>query len=435
MINVSDPGLYQSALGELASFKRSLGRENRGRFVQLFLALKFYQNEIPSMISNQYISTEVLQAMIDDLYAKASRPLNDCVLMLFEGRYLARTGLVGLGNATTQNTWRNNFNLQKGVGCYAPLADLASQTFLDQDRHECRYLVSGEQGVLRGGTCQLSLRGATYRSEEHRKWLKIEPGGSGYAVIDLLNMSNFRPYVAPNGTRIPIVPLLSALYYDCLPGLPISGHTEIDLADFASAFHFSSDELTSYFDDSETNRFNRALLEAYPNMTYTRIAGVRPRAITRVGVRHTGARRERAIPPPVLTGTAAPPPGANTGWEAEQYAAALMRSSGWTVYDVSRQRLGYDLLVQRGRQTRYVDVKSSLGLCSPTLTSREWQQAKAHGGLYVLAIIENFNPAGENVIFWVSNPHTTCATREFTTVQHAISRTAWVAAVVPMTEI
>ncbi len=52
--------------------------------------------------------------------------------------------------------------------------------------------------------------------------------------------------------------------------------------------------------------------------------------------------------------------------------------AGWTVHNVSRQQLGYDLYAQRGTQVRYIDVKSSLGYCTPSMTSREWQQAQFH---------------------------------------------------------
>jgi hypothetical protein len=51
MIDVNDPILFQASCNELANFRRQAGRSLRGRFVQLFLALKFYQDEIPSMYS------------------------------------------------------------------------------------------------------------------------------------------------------------------------------------------------------------------------------------------------------------------------------------------------------------------------------------------------------------------------------------------------
>src|SRR5262249_34715353 len=159
-----------------------------GRFVQLFLALKFYQNALPSMFSNQFVSSEVFQTLLDDLYAKGSRPANDCVLMVFENSYHARTGLTSPGNTTAQNTWRNNFHLQKGVWCHAPRHDLAGQTFLAQPRSACHHLAQATAGVFAGSTCQLCPSGARYRNEEHRKWLRIDPGGNGIAVVDLLNI-------------------------------------------------------------------------------------------------------------------------------------------------------------------------------------------------------------------------------------------------------
>src|SRR5580704_6436724 len=117
MITASDKPLYLEALRALSRHKATIGSDFKGRFAQIFLALKFYQNEIPSMYSNTLVSTDVLQTLLDDLYAKTSRPANEACLMLSDGRYLARTGLVGPGNRTSQNTWRNNFNLQKGIGC------------------------------------------------------------------------------------------------------------------------------------------------------------------------------------------------------------------------------------------------------------------------------------------------------------------------------
>jgi hypothetical protein len=439
LIDVTNAALYRAALLELQAFKNSLGRQYRGRFVQLFLAMKFHQNELPSMFSGQFVSTEVLQTLIDDLYAKASRPANHCVLMLFENRYHARTGLISPGNNTAQNTWRNNFNLQKGVGCFAPPQDLASQTFLDESRAACRYLQPQRPGVLTGATCQLCLTGARYRNEDHRKWLRIEPNGGGYAVVDLLNTRNFVPYVVPGGVRIPIVPAMAALYHDALPGLVTATRTQVDVPDFASDFNFSAAELATYFDDSTANQYNRSLLTAFPGATYTAIgagpAPVAPRAPARARPPRAARGGAGIIPQPVLTGTPVPPPGVNTGWDAEQYVASALRAAGWTVYDVSRQHLGYDLLAQLGRQTRYVDVKSSLGHCTPVFTSREWQQAQAHGPSYVLAVIENFNPMAQNAVYWIPDPAGACIARQATVIQYSVSRTAWQAATVALNSI
>lgn len=120
MIPIANQALFATALAGLSAHKRDIGRAFKGRFIQIFLGLKFFQNSLPSMYSGSFVATEVLQGLLDDLYAKASRAPNICVLSLFEGSYLARTGLQAPGNHSAQNTWRNNLNLQKGVGCYAP---------------------------------------------------------------------------------------------------------------------------------------------------------------------------------------------------------------------------------------------------------------------------------------------------------------------------
>jgi hypothetical protein len=435
VIDVSDPALYRAALRALRQFRGESGREFRGRFIQVFLGMKFYQNQLPSMFSNQFVPTEILQTLLDDLYAKASRPLDDCVLMIFEQAYLARTGVTGRGNTTAQNTWRNNFNLQKGVGCYAPPQDLASNTFLDQSRRECRYLRPVSDGVLAGASCSLCVRGARYRNEDHRKWLRIDPRGGGYAVVDMMNTRNFGPYVAPHNMRIPILPLIIALYHDALPGLVSATRREVDLADFAADFNFSTSELQAYFDQSSTNIHNQGLQRDFPETTYTQSdehpePPVRARRATRGRV-----RAERPAVEPVLSGSSVPPPAINSGWESEQYVAAALREAGWVVHDVSRQQLGYDLLAKRGRETRYIDAKSSVGFCTPTLTTREWQQATSHGRLYVLAIVEHFNPTAPATIFWVPDPVNTCTARESMTVQHSIARSSWTFAVVALAEI
>ncbi len=425
MISVADPVLYKVALRELRAHKRLVGRTHRGRFIQVFLGLKFYQNELPSIFSGQYVSTEVLQTLLDDLYAKSSRRADDCVLVLFDGTYHARTGLVAPGHAGPQNTWRNNFNLQKGVGCYAPIGDLQSPAFLQQERADCRHLAPIRNGALAGAACRLCPRGARYRNESHPKWLKIEPAGNGYAVVDVMNVGNFVGYVAPGNRRVPILPLIVALYHDATPGLVTATRQSLDLADFVSDFNFSGGEFAAYFDDARDNPHNLAILRADTSVTYVSPAAAQPARLPRVGRRPRRRHPPAPIPEPVLTGTPVPPPAANTGWEAEQCVAAVLRDAGWHVYDLTRQRIGYDLMATRGRETRYVDVKSSLSYCSPSLTAREWQQAKSHGLRYVLAVLENFNPLGQNVVYWVPGPTRTCLCRAATSVAYCLARSSW----------
>jgi hypothetical protein len=98
MIPTDDPILFKIALDCLKSHKREVGPGFKGRFIQIFLGLKFFQNNLPSMYSGSFVTTEVLQSLLDDLYAKVSRSPNDGVLSLFEANYLARTGIIAPGN-------------------------------------------------------------------------------------------------------------------------------------------------------------------------------------------------------------------------------------------------------------------------------------------------------------------------------------------------
>lgn len=426
MLNVTDSGLYQIALEQLARYAADFGRSYKGRFVQIFLGLKFHQNNLPSMFSGAFVSTEVLQTMLDDVYAKSSRDLNNCVLSLFENNYLARTGLVGPGNNWAQNTWRNNLNLQKGIGCYAQPNDLASNTFLDQQRTECRYLEFAEAGKLAGSTCSLCGTGAKYRGENHRKWLRIGQGGNGYAVVDLYNTNNFEPYVCPGGARIPALPLIQALYHDALPSLLTGTRTVVDLSCFKDDFNFTNEEFVSYFDDDPLNKYNAAMLSAPSAATYDRVESTTPPPMPQSA--STGAR-QFTMPINIPTsGDEVPPPAFNSGWNAEQYVIDVLRANEWEVHDVSRQQVGFDLLAKKGRATRYFEVKSSLGTCTPCLTAREWQQAHTHADRYVLAIIENFKNDNSNTVYWVKDPANNCTAREHQSASHNIPRSSWTAA-------
>jgi len=435
LLPTHDPGLFRLSLAQLIDYKTGVGRAQSGRFVQLFLGLKFYQNTIPSMFSGNFVSTEVLQTILDNLYARQSLPATECVLMLFEDSYLARTGLVGPGNSSPQNTWRNNFNLQKGIGCYASPTELSSPTFLAQSRALCPHLVSGTGGGLSHGRCALCPTGATYRREDHPKWLRIDPGGGGYAVADMMNVTNFTGLIAPGGNRIPVMPLIIALYHDALPSTLAVRPTGVDIPDFMTDFSLSAQEFSAYFDDAPSNPNNRTVLAAIGSASPP--PPILPTTPTPpFPTPTTGA----PIPPtrlmvPILSSTPVPPPAVLSGWPAEEYAREALVTAHWTVYNVSRQQVGYDLLAQKGRRTVYVEVKSSLGYCTPRFTEREWQMAAHHGQDYVLAVVENYNPSGTNGIFWIPNPAATLTANPSLVRQFSVSRTAWQASAVPISRI
>lgn len=426
MVDVRNAPLYELALRQLKAHKKEVGRSFKGRLVLFFLGMKFHQNSLPSMFSGSFISSEVLQSLLDDLYAKSSRPPQSSVLIAFEGNYLPRTGIRRPGYKDASNTWRNHFHLQKGVGCYAPKGDLASQTFLDQPRVECRYLKPKAKGTLNGARCSLCTTGQ-YRHESHRKWLQIDPSQNGFAVVDLQNIANFLPYIAPAGLRIPFWPFAVAVYHDADPGLVIGTRSVITPAEFISDFNLSVQEFEAYFDADASNAQNAAMLKG----SAIKGGAVAPRSLLKATSKGT-----RAVPnQPVLFATQVAPPQVNTGWDAEYYVAAALERAGWSAHVVSRQSLGYDVFAQKGRVKRYVEVKSSLGSCTPTLTSREWQQAAVHAGNYVLAVVENFSPSASNTVYWIPDPANRCVATTQHSVSHALARGVWTTATVPLDQL
>lgn len=425
MIPITNPALFQVSLQQLNKYKRSVGQVFKGRFIQLFLGLKFYQNQIPSIHSGRFMASEVLQLLLDDLYSKSSQPLHAAVLMMFEGTYLARTGIKVAGHAYAQNTWRNNFNFQKGICCYAPPGILAGAAFLNQPRDQCQYLLRAQPNQFSGATCSL-CGGGTYRHEQQRKWLRIDPSGTGYAAIDSSDIHNFLSYVAPQGRRIPVLPLIVALYHDAGMGLILAHRQSVDIQDFESDFNLSHAEFVAYFDDSPLNPFNQVVLNAGGNFGYTLAANIQvnipPQPLIPV-VGGPGAGPQ--LPAPILTGTAVQPPQQNNGWDAQRCAIEALVADGWTVHDVSRQRLGCDLLAKKGHRTIFVEVKSSLATCAPSLTDREWQQAQKHASDYILAVIENFDPLSANTVFWIRNPAASCKANAVSALSYVIARSVW----------
>jgi hypothetical protein len=249
--------------------------------------------------------------------------------------------------------------------------------------------------------------------------------------------ANFAPWVAPAGNRVPILPLIVALYHDADPALSHGSRAAtVDVSDFAIDFNFSPAEFDVYFDQDPANPHNATLLGGGWGLTYTQFttAALSPPAVPagRPIPPRRGPRRgaARPIPAPVLTPTTVAPPLATAWWDAEQLVSDQLTSDGWTVYHVSRQQLGYDLLAEIGARTVFVEVKSSSGYCTPVLTAREWQQAKALGDRYILAILENFDPTGQNNIYWIPDPATSCIANLRTTINYAIPRASWTRATV-----
>src|SRR5438105_1421301 len=83
-------------------------------------------NQIPTVGAANSIPASDIEAFLDSMYTKMHRPSPFVVLTApFGGStsptapYSTRSGVTAPGHRYPTNTWRNNFNIQKGIGCPA----------------------------------------------------------------------------------------------------------------------------------------------------------------------------------------------------------------------------------------------------------------------------------------------------------------------------
>jgi Protein NO VEIN, C-terminal len=90
--------------------------------------------------------------------------------------------------------------------------------------------------------------------------------------------------------------------------------------------------------------------------------------------------------------------GQGSGLDAAQRRAVELRAvavvsnkfedGGWSVEDVSAQKLGYDLHIERGQEERHVEVKGTVGSgTSVLLTANEVRHSRSHPAHTVLAVV------------------------------------------------
>lgn len=423
MVRINHAKLYERSLAALYDYT---GHRYFGRLVQIFLAAKYYGDQIPVAGRAVGLSTSVFQRLLDDFYEKPSRAPGRTIVSIFSNNHLPRTGGKE-SDASPANNWRNNVNIQKGYGCFAPKEEFAEKSFLKSSRAACPHLRPISSGHLTGATCSL-VQGAAgqYRKEDHPKALRVDPGTREIFIYDPTDMEFYAPILlGPHGRKLPVGPLLVALYYDS----PLAGgRQEIDIRDFATDFRFSQSELETYFTDDVTIDVHSTIASDYPGMfSWSPFANVASAASygslgSHSGTR-TGVKKRRAAPPPGYVGAVSPPAGGHW-WHAEQAVKQLLEENGWAVADHSRLGLGYDLLATNGSHKRYVEVKSSVGTCSPALTDNELAEAKKLKAEYVLAVVENFDPNGPVTVLWVTDPARLSPSPRVTTL-HSIPRSRW----------
>jgi hypothetical protein len=362
------------------------------------------------------ISIADIQSTLDTLFTKASRKASGSasIVSVFSNSHLYPTGVIGAGLTTPSNIWRNNFGLQKSLICFGPVSDLTNPAFVMQDRVLCPYLDAPVPpgGDLSGRSCSFRTQ-AHYRREDHPKFLRRDPVDLGISIVDTENVQLWQNAVVPPPpkTRIPVIALICALYFDSdMSG----GRASISPIDFMREFNFTNEHYTAFFDDDPASAGHVALLASFPGMAWERVAPMNSTAgtvtptapVAGAPVPGVSKPAKPHIDPTLLPIIAPPiaPPAGGHWWAAEQAVQGALRAAGWDVIDRSRQWVGFDFEAKRGTSLLYIEVKSSAGPCSPVLTNREFEAAKLYPSKFILAIVENFDPDGPVRILWVINP-------------------------------
>jgi hypothetical protein len=360
----------------------------RGRFVALYLGLRRMGDGIQPIGSGVATPANEIEQFLDDLYTKTHRPDPFVVLTAPFGQstssdapYSARSGVIAPGRKYPTNTWRNNFAIQKGVGCPAEAAVIADLLDAPLIRLSCPHMEADPEGHHVCG-----LANTSYRGDEHSIWLRMTEGG--YQVVELNAPRVYEGYLQPAGKRIPIFPLIGVLY-GLAPVGAYPNRSRVGIPDFATDFQFSLDQVNDLFECDPDSPANAQILAQIEGG----LAVFTPAA----------APVEMEAPAPSLP-VLGPSVELNTGVGAEIAVAEEMMAQGWlVVYRGNQRGFGYDLEGTRDGQTLRIEVKSSVGFTQPELTSMEWEAAQRHGDEYVLAVVDFFG--SENQVTWyVRNP-------------------------------
>lgn len=407
--------VFETGLSALSHFARTSGA--RGRLIALYLGLRRMQ---PARLGSASTTPAgEIEQFLDAMFTKIHREEPLVVLTApFGGStsptapYSARTGVVAPGNKYATNTWRNNFAIQKGVGCPAEATVIADLLRNPLVRLGCPHMaVSPEFDHV------CSLASTAYRGEEHSIWLRMMR--DGYQVVDLDLPTVWQHYLHPNDQKIPVFALISVLYClavaDFYPDRPTVG-----IPDFAADFQFAVERVDELFDcnpDSELNAAVLAVAQVEPlEVTTERIDG---RARTRV-------RRGPVVRPPEGDGTPLPveadPTELNTGLGAERAVASQLVDLEWTVaYRGNQALVGYDLEAKKEGQILCVEVKSSVGFCTPELTESEWTAARDLRDEYVLAVVD-FYGSENQAIWYVRDPASMATAVEIPVTRYRLPR-------------
>lgn len=398
MIAKDQAHIFDAGLQALADFGRQASI--RGRFVALYLGLRRMHDAIEPLGSASSTPASDIERFLDDMFTKTHRPQPLTVLTApFGGSrsanagYSTRSGEIADGHRYPTNTWRNNFGIQKGIGCPAEAEVINDLLHNPAIRLACPNM---RQDVDRQYVC--SIENATYRGEEHSIWLRRT--SDGYQVVDLDLANVYESYLFPDDYRIPIFALIAVLY-SFAPAAVYPTRNTVGIPDFATDFHFRLEQIDAIFDVDPESDGNASVLHA------AQIIFERTHVETLTSPTDDTSTPQRRASPHRSSGELPPesdPIELNTGLGAERLVAEELVRHNWNVqYRGNQRRLGYDLEAGRTGQTLYVEVKSSVGFTNPELSESEWLAARRYGESYVLAVVD-FYGSDEQCAWYVRDP-------------------------------
>lgn len=385
MIPVERKDIFESALELLKSYGERTSI--RGRFVLVYLGLRKMRDDLATLGASASTTASEIEEVLDRLYTKTSRTAPLTVLTSPFGQstsphapWSTRTGGVAPGNRYPTNTWRNNLQVQKGIGCPAEPAQIRALLNNPLGRLACPLMTVDDEGRQ-----QCGVTGTIYRGDEHSIWLRTT--SEGYQVVDLDQPSAYEPYLAPKGQRIPIFSLIPVLYHTAPSGVYPNRQT-VGVPEFCDDFGLRVDQAVEMFDCDPDSPDNSEIVIMASSGPSTTMLGPEPETKPESGPLP-------AEPDPVSL---------NTGVGAEIAVARNLQEHHWTVrYTGNVRGVGHDLLATQGGNTLRVEVKSSVSLCRPELTEEEWNAAQRHGDSYVLAVVDFYGSPGQRISY-VRNP-------------------------------
>lgn len=408
MIPPANQDVLESGLVVLQEYGERVGA--RGRFVALYLALRRMRrlNLISELGAGQPTTAGELEAFLDNLFTKTHRPAPFVVLtspfrksVSPTAPWSTRTGEIAPDHRYPTNTWRNNFGVQKGIGCPAEPAVITELLQHAQLRLACPHLSVDSDGRQLCG-----ISGTAYRGDEHSIWLRTVDGG--YQVVELNQESVYRDYLFPHGEHVPIFPLLAVLY-SLAPAGTYPARATVGIPEFADDFGFQLEDVEAIFDcdpDSVPNAIVLATVEGP-------VVAVMP-PVPPAGMEEEPVGAELPVAPEAVI--------LNSGVGAELAVAQEIASHGWEVtYWGSRRGAGYDLEARRAEARLRIEVKSSVGFCVPELTAEEWNAAQKYDDDFVLAVVDFFGSPDQR-IYYVRNPAANVAPAERNVIVYRLPR-------------